>query len=122
MKVQSFCEDLEGDQIKKQWSSFKAIVQSTMDEIPSKSFSTRFNQPWFTRNCNRLSKKTKRLYNRAKRKNMSTDWERYSNAYKEYKIECKKAHDKYLNENVFNEQGDTKKLYAYIKSKKQDNV
>ena len=80
--------------------------------------SSRFNQLWFTRNCNRLSKRMKRLNNRAKRKNMSTDWKRYNTAFKEYKKECNIAHNKYLNDNVF--QWWTKKFYTYVKSKRQD--
>ena len=82
-----------------------------MNEIPSKIMSSRFNQLWFTRNCNRLSKRMKRLKNRVKRKNMSTDWKRYNTAFKEYKKECKIAHNKYLNDNVFNDEANAKKFY-----------
>ena len=93
-----------------------------MDEILTKTISTGFNQPWFTRNCNKLSKKTKRLYKRAKRKNMSTDWDRYNNALKDYRKECKVAHDRYLNEKIFSEDANNKKFFTYVKSKRQDNV
>ena len=44
-------------------------------------------------------------------KNMSTDWERHNTTFKEYKKECKAAHDKYLNDNVFNDEANAKKFY-----------
>ena len=53
---------------------------------------------------------------------MSTDWKRYNTAFKEYKKECKIAHNKYLNDNVFNDEANAKKFYTYVKSKQQDNV
>ena len=52
----------------------------------------------------------------------STDWERYNTAFKEYKKECRVAHDKYLNDNVLNDEANPKKFYTYVKSKRQDDV
>ena len=121
-KVNSFCENSINDPVENQWSEFKDIVKSTMEEIPSKLSSPRFNQPWFSRKCNRLSKKTKRTYRRAKRTRMCTDWERYKSAFKDYKKECKAAHDKFLQEKVFHDEANPKKFYSYIKSKRQDST
>ena len=53
---------------------------------------------------------------------MSTDWERHNTTFKEYKKECKAAHDKYLNDNVFNDEANPKKFYTYVKSKRKDNA
>ena len=121
-KIISFCEKFQEHSVENQWLEFKTIVKSTMDRIPSKKIPQRFNQPWFTRKCNKLSKRKKRLYKRAKRTNMNTDWERFKTALKDCKKECKAAHDKYLSENIFNEEENQKKFYSYVKSKRQDNV
>ena len=122
VEIDSFCENYEAESVENQWSQFKNIANNTLKEIPTKSTSSRFNQPWFTRKCNSLLKRTKRLYRRAKRKNMSTDWDRYNNAIKVYRKECKTAHDNYLNEKVFSEEANNKRFFTYVKSKRQDNV
>ena len=67
-------------------------------------------------------KKNKETLYRAKRKSMSTDWERYITVFKEYKKECRVTHNKYLNDNVYNDEANPKKFYIYVKSKRQDNV
>lgn len=92
-KIISFCEKFQEHSVENQWLEFKTIVKYTMDGIPSKKISPRFNQPWFTRECNKLSKRKKRLYKSAIRTNMNTDRERFKAAFKKCKNECKAAHD-----------------------------
>ena len=53
---------------------------------------------------------------------MGTDWERHNTTFKEYKKECKAAHDKYLNDNGFNDEANPKKFYTYVKNKRKDYV
>ena len=70
VEIESFCENYEAESVENQWSQFKNIANNALKEIPTKSTSSRFNQPWFTRKCNSLVKRTKRLYRRAKQKNI----------------------------------------------------
>ena len=108
--------------VEAQWSEFRCIVESSMNEIPSKEISTRFNQPWIIRDCKKLSKQKKRLYNRAKRTHLQKDWEKFKRVTAKCKKACRAAHDKFLHYNVMNAEANPKKFYRYIKTKRQDNI
>jgi len=45
------------------WDSFKTLCNTCLDLIPSKLSSTRFNQPWITRNIKSLSRRKQQSYN-----------------------------------------------------------
>ena len=92
-----------------------------MENIPSKTTSPRFNQPWINQQCKRLSRRKKRLYKRARRTNFQTDWDKFKTITSQCKRACRKAHDKYINEKVI-DSGNPKRFYSYIKSKQQDNI
>jgi len=46
-----------------------------MQEIPSKTTSPRYNQPWINRDRKKLLRHKKRWYNRAKRTKLESDWD-----------------------------------------------
>ena len=60
------------------WLDIKQIALSVMDKfVPNKFTSTRYTQPWMTRECKTLIRKMHRLYNRARRSNSILDWDRF---------------------------------------------
>jgi hypothetical protein len=122
-KVTDFCRvyNAENSSINEQWYKFKEIVNSVMENVPSKTTSARYNQPWINQDCKKLSRRKKRLYNRAKRTNLKPDWDKFKNMSSKCKKACRNAHNKYINENIINSDN-PKRFYSYIKSRKQDNV
>ena len=105
------------------WKCIKKNLLTIMeDNIPTKTTSSRPNQPWLNTNVKKLVRRKKRWYK--KMKNCSS--ERVKNKYLEIKKmtqrECRKAHVNYLND-IINEDTDlnNKKLYTYIKGKSQGN-
>ena len=48
---------------------------------------------------------------------MRTDWDRYNNALKDYRKECKTAHDRYLNEKIFSEDANNKSSSLMLREK-----
>lgn len=122
-KVEEFCLDNQSNSstIDTQWSDLKDIFNSALASVPSKCLSQRFNQPWITTECKRLSKRKKRLYKRAKRTNLDTDWSKFKEINKSCKKSCRKAYNCYINEKIINS-NNPKKFYSFIKSKRQDNV
>ena len=103
------------------WDEFKNIINETMRKIPTKTLRQRFSQPWVNRKCRRLSRRKKRLYKRARRTRLESDWLRFRNVVNECRKQCRKAHDKYINENIL-ESTDTKHFYKYVKYKQKDNI
>ena len=103
------------------WSEFKNITNKTMKNVPTKTTSTRFNQPWINQRCKKFSRRKKRLYKRAKRTRLQSDWEKFNSMSAKCKKNCREAHDKFINENIL-DSGNSKKFYSYIKSKQQDNI
>ena len=59
------------------WERFKSICNVCLDLVPSKLSSTRFNQPWITRNIKLLSRRKQRSYNQAKGLNTFEAWTKY---------------------------------------------
>ena len=103
------------------WDDFKSIVNNIMTKIPTKNLSQRFNQPWINRKCKRLSRRKRRLYKRAQRTRLTSDWTKFRQVVNECKKQCRKARDKYINENIL-DSTDTKCFYKYIKHKQKDNI
>ena len=63
--VSSFCRSSSITiPIDELWNNFQMIVKNAMDKIPSKETSNRYSQPWFTRECKKLSRQKKRAYNK----------------------------------------------------------
>ena len=69
----------------------------------------------------RLIKRKKRLYKRAKRTNLDSDWTKFIQLNKSCKKSCCNAYNNYINEKIINSDN-PKKFYSFIKSKRQDNV
>ena len=88
---------------------------------PTPNLSQRFSQPWINRKCKRLSRRKRRLYKRARRTGLDSDWSRLRQVVNESRKQCRKAHDKYINETIL-ESTDTKRFYKYIKYKQKDNI
>ena len=98
-------------------------INDTVDKnIPTKTTSTRFSQPWINRDTKRLSSHKKRAFKQAKKSKKVNNWDRYKRLKKEYQAQCWRAHDSYvanlLSDNPSNNQ---KRFYSYVKSKRCDN-
>ena len=87
--------------------------------VPTKMTSQRFSQPWLTQECKRASRKKKIRYNRFKLTGDPHDWKNFQ----ECSRSCNKLYTRTKNTFVKNSvDGDKKKLFKYIKSKRKDIV
>ena len=106
------------------WHSFKNICHNMIENhVPTRSSSTRFNQPWINRKVKSLSRKKQRQWNTARKSGKKSDWARYKKLQKQQKQECRKAYNTYVNDIVspdFNTK--PKKFWQFIKSKQCDTV
>ena len=103
------------------WERFKSICNACLDLIPCKLSSTRFNQPWITRNIKSLSRKKQRSYNQARALNTSEAWVKYKELKQFTQQECRKAYNHFIaNLTDVNKPGSSKKFWSFIKSKRKD--
>ena len=103
------------------WQTLKTSLKSLVNKhVPSKMTSTRHNQPWVNTNIKRLAKQKQQAYKKAKQ---TQKWERYHSLKSELQRFCRQAHDQYVN-NLITDAGSNakKKLWTYVKSKRNDKV
>ena len=108
--------------IDKLWNYFKTNLLKTVDEnVPSKMTRPKKSSPWINRNLTKQLKKKSRLYRKAK---SSGKWEKYRHFSKEVKRNIRKAEWNHVNNVIKDnlEQNNTKPLFSYCKSKRQDNI
>ena len=69
------------------WLEFKNTVNDLLNRhVPNKLASSRFTQPWITRECKKFIRRKKRSYNRFKRTKLDSDWSKYLETVKKSKI------------------------------------
>ena len=106
------------------WDKIKSILLTALERnVPNKTTSTRFNQPWFNRACKKMVRKKRRTYKRYQRTKLETDWTNYQKAAKKSQITCKDAFNQHVQDSIFSDRKtNPKKFFSFIKSKKQDNI
>ena len=103
------------------WERFKLICNTCLGSVPSKFSSTKFNQPWVTRNIKSLSRRKQQSYNRAKALNTPEAWTKYKELKQLTQRQCCKAYYNFTtNLTDANKSGNIKKFWSFIKSKRKD--
>ena len=68
-------------------------------------------------------KKKSRSYNKAKQSNDPRDWQRYKSLKKQMQFDCRRAHQKHINDMICGDMANNpNKFWSYIKSKRCDNT
>ena len=84
---------------------------------------TRFNQPWITRQLKRLARKKSRSYKKAKQSDDPRDWQQYKTLKKQMQFDCRQTHQKYVDDMICGDMANNpNKFWSYIKSKRCDNT
>ena len=85
---------------------------------------TRVDLPWMSPELKRSCGRNQRLYNKAKKSGRTDQEKRYQDARKSFQTQLKNAHWQYVNDMLQSilEDGDSKPLYRYLKSKREDNI
>ena len=109
--------------VNKTWDKFRTTIEDIMKKyIPTKLTSTRNSHPWINRNINKLTRKKNRAHKKARSTKKSKDWNLYTKLKSACQREIRKSHDSYLQDIVSgNMKNNSKKLWSYIKHKKQDS-
>ena len=88
----------------------------------SKMASSRFSQPWFTRDIKQPNHRKKRAYVRARSSKTLKDFERYDKIKKSSTETCKAAYNDFITNIISpDSSSNPKRFYGFIKSKKIEN-
>jgi hypothetical protein len=127
---ESFIENATRNSVEDNWQQFKLIINKAIhDNIPIKKLGTWRNAPWITRNLLRKIRKRKRLYIKSKQKKTQESLKHFKEFRNSLRKELDKAEQNYLN-GLFpddeptpdkdRKSNITKRLWAYVKSKKNE--
>ena len=104
------------------WDFIKSEIQKIIqNNVPSKITSSKQHQPWINTKTKQLLRKKERWYSKAKKINNETTWKTYKKIKNQCQNACRQTHNQYL-DSIFADDASNKKLFAYVKSRKQENV
>ena len=91
--------------------------------VSTKLTSSKLSEPWITNYIKQLTRRKQCSYNHAHLTNLSEDWSKYYDLIKQCQCECHLALNNYISTLVDSSSNAiTKKLWPYIKSRKQDHT
>ena len=86
------------------WLKLKTILLDALEKnVPSKTTSTRFNQPWFNSTCKKMVRKKRRSYKVYQRTQLATDWENYIKSAKACQKACKNAFNQHIQDSIISD-------------------
>ena len=88
--------------------------------VPTKITSTKYFPPWITTQTKRLIRNKQIWYQKAKKLNTFSAWQKYKNYKTLAQKLCRKSHDSYVKDLV-TDNGTNKKFWSYIKSQRKEN-
>ena len=91
--------------------------------IPQRHIKQNGKLPWVNTGIFRFMRRRKRASAQSKKTGKVADWNRYKGIDKDLKIQLREAHTEYLT-NIFADDDDilSKKVWAYIKSRRKETI
>ena len=121
----SFLEKCMNQSFEENYEEFSNHLDTLMrDHVPSKVINPRFHKPWLNSTIKRMSRKKQRLFNRAKRSNKRSHWDKYKSHKKDTLKAIRRARWSYTNEilQLSLDDNNPKPFWRYVRSQRQDNV
>ncbi|KAL8590830.1 hypothetical protein ACOMHN_052181 [Nucella lapillus] len=111
------------DALETAWRGFSERVQKTIDKnVPSKTTQGRYSYPWIDTSLRRAIRRKQRAHTKARKTGKKRNQDRYKRLQQEVKDNIKKASHHYLDTVVTDDfKTNSKKLWAYVKSKGQES-
>ena len=101
------------------YSNLQEIVNNN---VPSKMSSSRFNQPWITREIKQLSRKKKKYFVKARSTQKEEDFQKYKEIKTATRLACKKAYREYIETMIAPDStSNPKRFWSFINSKKTES-
>ncbi|KAL8623448.1 hypothetical protein ACOMHN_058893 [Nucella lapillus] len=111
------------DALETAWRGFSERVQKTIDKsVPSNTTQGRYSYPWIDTSLRRAIRRKQRAHTKSRKTGKKRDQDRYKRLQQEVKDNIKKASHHYLDTVVTDDfKTNSKKLWAYVKSKGQES-
>ena len=104
------------------WNFIKKEVELIIkNNVPTKMTCSKQHQPWINSKTKRLLRKKERWLLKAKQLNNACTWQTYKKIKHQTQKACRQTHNQYLN-SIFTDDASSKKLFSYVKNRKQENV
>jgi len=126
--MQTFCDNFlstfsTSTAINTLWDEFLLICNICLDSVPTKLTSSKCKHPWINNYIKRLTRRKQRAYNQACSANLPASWSKYYDLKRQCQRECRTAFNRYVSNLVDpSKNAITKRLWSFIKSKRQDHV
>ena len=107
------------------WKYIKSSMEDLMtNHVPSKMSTTRYNQPWITREIKRLTRQKQKRYNQAKGKHkQSKEYRRFRKLKRRVEKKCKDAYSQYMKDIISPDTDkNNKRFWSFIKNQRKDNT
>ena len=106
------------------WIKIKDCINTSIQaHVPSRLTSVKQHNPWISNELKRKTRKKHRLYKKAKASGDPAQWQKFLDTKKQNKTDIKRARMKYINDRVVGdlENGNSKPIWRYLKSLRQDS-
>ena len=109
--------------IESMWTFIKEKLLRIQEEhVPSKTTSTRFSQPWVTREIKQISRRKKRSYWKARRTGSAKDIKRYKHLKDLSRTTCRSAYNSYITNIISPDStSNPKRFWSFVKSPRTDS-
>ena len=106
------------------WASLKSKIGQVMEKrIPRKMTANRHSHPWINTTIRRAIRRKQRAFKKSRLTGKKRDLDRYKKLQQEVKFHIRQAHRQYMTDIVCDDfTSNSKKFWAYVKSKGQDSV
>ena len=122
LKIKFFTLFTHSDNVLDLWNFIKTeFCKIIENNVPTKFSSSKFHQPWINTETKRLIRRKNRWFRKAKKSNSPHVWNLYKKIKSETQKTCRKTHESYL-DSIFVDDKSNKKLWSYIKNRRQENV
>ncbi|XP_072038658.1 uncharacterized protein [Amphiura filiformis] len=125
-EIKTLCENITdmanttSSSVEDLWNTFKDGIHASMDaNIPSKMVGKKHQSPWISPRIKRLLRRKQRAYNKARKSNLTEDWENFKKQRKMVKTETKKAYWEYVKGTCLES---PKQFWSFINKMKKDNT
>ena len=120
-----FLEKCMNQSVEENYEEFSNHLDTLMrDHVPFKVINPRYHTPWLNPTIKRMSMKKQRLFNRVKRSNKRSHWDKYKSHKKDTLKAIRRARWSYINDilQLSLDDNNPKPFWRYVRSQRQDNV
>ena len=105
------------------WREFSGTMNLLQTKyVLSKLTSKRFTHAWFTSKLVKPKLEKKKKYIKAKRTNLTSDWNKFRGAAAVARKTCKEAYNNFVSKSLSGSSANSIRFFSYVKTKKCENI